>query len=199
MDRIRILTDDEIKVVLTDLKQRSKRTSSGMLNLVIFRLSCCCGLRSKEIRGLKLSDVVTDGPRPYVLVRKDNTKGRHDKRKARKVPLWWSDSTLADLKAWVELRKSENAKPTDIFIRTLRTDREFSRDALRARWESCLRVLGDRKNQLSIHTGRHSFCSHTLRSGRSIVEVRDAAGHSSISTTSIYLHSLETDAPKVFD
>ena len=45
-----------------------------------------------------------------------------------------------------------------------------------------------RTNRLTIHHGRHSFISHALAGGRTLAEVRDAAGHTSVVTTSVYLH-----------
>jgi integrase len=41
---------------------------------------------------------------------------------------------------------------------------------------------------LTIHHGRHTFISHALAGGRTLAEVRDAAGHASVSITSGYLH-----------
>jgi site-specific recombinase XerC len=46
--------------------------------------------------------------------------------------------------------------------------------------------------ELTIHHGRHSFVSHALRH-RTLAEVRDAAGHSNIATTSIYAHVATDD------
>ncbi len=40
----------------------------------------------------------------------------------------------------------------------------------------------------TIHHGRHTFISHALAGGRSLAEVRDAAGHANVSITSGYLH-----------
>jgi site-specific recombinase XerD len=45
-----------------------------------------------------------------------------------------------------------------------------------------------RLDTLTIHQGRHAFISHALASGRSLAEVRDAAGHAYVSITSGYLH-----------
>jgi site-specific recombinase XerD len=48
---------------------------------------------------------------------------------------------------------------------------------------------------LTIHHGRHTFISHALAGGRTLAEVRDAAGHSNVSITSVYLHvAVEDDA-----
>jgi site-specific recombinase XerD len=50
-------------------------------------------------------------------------------------------------------------------------------------------MLGsERLKTLTIHHGRHTFISHALAGGRTLAEVRDAAGHSNVSITSIYLH-----------
>ena len=50
-------------------------------------------------------------------------------------------------------------------------------------------MLGaDRIATLTIHHGRHTFISHALAGGRTLAEVRDAAGHANVSITSAYLH-----------
>jgi hypothetical protein len=40
----------------------------------------------------------------------------------------------------------------------------------------------------TIHHGRHTFISHALAGGRTLAEVRDAAGRANVSITSAYLH-----------
>ena len=65
----------------------------------------------------------------------------------------------------------------------------FSRFTLRKRFRTACKVLGlERLKTLTIHHGRHTFISHALAGGRTLAEVRDAAGHSNVSITSIYLH-----------
>jgi integrase len=50
-------------------------------------------------------------------------------------------------------------------------------------------VLGRaRLGTLTIHHGRHTFISHALTGGRTLAEVRTAAGHTNIAVTSICLH-----------
>ena len=41
--------------------------------------------------------------------------------------------------------------------------------------------------------------SHALQGGRSLAEVRDAAGHSNIATTSVYTHVASEDDGQVGD
>jgi site-specific recombinase XerD len=50
---------------------------------------------------------------------------------------------------------------------------------------------------LRLNHGRHTFISHALAGGRTLAEVRDAAGHSSVLVTSAYLHVAVEDTGMV--
>jgi integrase len=202
-DPTRFLTKDEVLRILKDLKRRKKRSRSSHLNLIIFRLSCCCGLRRAEIAGLKFTDLVLAGPRPCIIIRKNNTKGQKDKRRARKAPLWWDAGTLEDLKAWVAFRKEMGAGPSDPVVcgvSKVNRGKALTGDQIAKRWKTAIRCLGpERVGQLSVHCGRHSFCSLSKAAGHSSIEIRDAVGHRSEATTNIYLHAVESeDIPDVF-
>jgi integrase len=196
VDSTSILSRSEIQQVLADLKRRVYRRHktvkswSAFINLIVFRLSCCCGLRRQEIRGINLKDVLVESSKPIIVIRKEISKGRDGQRKARKVPLWWDAGTLADLKQYKATRKGS---PEDPFVVGVRTGR-LSLHAVNDRWRSAIRCLGpERVGQLSIHKGRHSFCSHYLFIGRSLAEVAAAAGHKNLSTTSLYAHLIERE------
>ena len=45
------------------------------------------------------------------------------------------------------------------------------------------------EKDITLHTLRHNFCSKALESGMSLHTVKDLAGHASITTTEIYLHT----------
>ena len=202
-DPTRFLTKDEVLSILKDLKRRKKRSRSSHLNLIVFRLSCCCGLRRAEIAGLKFTDLVLAGARPCVIVRKGNTKGRPDKRRSRKVPLWWDANTLEDIQEWVAFRKEMGATMNDPVVSgvsTVNRGKPLTDLLLASRWKTAIRCLGpERVRQLSIHCGRHSFCSLSKAAGHSSIEIRDAVGHTSEATTNIYLHAVESEnVPDVF-
>ena len=203
LDPTMILSREEVMAVIQDLRRRAKRSISSRMNLAIFRLSACCGLRCKEIQGIEADDFILGGARPILRVRKAITKGREDQRKARKVPLWWDKGTYSDLAAWLDEARRNTGLSNPLVIHNLREGsigKQLCRRVVAARWTTAIRVLGpDRVKQLSIHKGRHTFISHALHAGHSLPAVRDAAGHASINRTSIYLHAINDDkVPDIF-
>jgi integrase len=151
----------------------------------------------------RVTDLVLSGARPCILVRKDNTKGRDGHRRARKVPLWWDSQTLADIRDWVEFRKKMGATANDRVVcgvSTVNYGKPLTGLLIARRWKTAIRCLGpERVRQLSVHTGRHSFCSLSKAAGHSSVEIRDAVGHTSEATTNLYLHTVEAEnIPDVF-
>ena len=206
----RILTDEEIRHVLDHLdglrtRRRRKESNSDILTRTIFRLACCCGMRRKEISLVQLRDFNFAEPRPIIRVRPEATK-RSAKRATphgRIIPLWWDSETKSDLRRWYDLRVAMTPDMTAPFVCSLRVDhlsQPLSPDAIAAQWERLIaNVLGnDRAAQVSIHDGRHSFCSHAIHRGRSLLEVRDAAGHTNVATTNIYAHAIESDCGDLF-
>jgi len=126
--------------------------------------------------------------RPHIRGRRETAKGG----RPRTVPLWWDAGTLADLAAWKEDRLEYAASAAEPFIASLRPSRApvpFSRHTLRKRFRTACKALGPaRQDTFTIHHGRHTFISHALAGGRTLAEVRDAAGHANVSITSAYLH-----------
>jgi len=202
-DPTRFLTLDEVLRILEDLKRRKKWSVSSHLNLIVFRFSACCGLRRSEIAGLKFTDLVLSGARPCVIVRKDNTKGQKDKRRSRMAPLWWDSATLADIQEWVDFRKQMRATihdPVVCGVSKVNRGKPLTGLLIASRWKTAIRCLGpERVRQLSVHCGRHSFCSLSKAAGHSSIEIRDAVGHTSEATTNLYLHAVESEnVPDVF-
>ena len=187
-DVTKILTRTEMQAVLADLRRKAPRSKNTRLNLVIFRLSACCGLRASEIAQLQMADIRVELPRPHIRIRVGASKGG----RSRRVPLWWDGGTLDDLAAWRADRAARGATGGDPFVASLQAGREtlvFSRHTLRKRFRTACRVLGkERLENLTIHHGRHTFISHALAGGRTLAEVRDAAGHANVTITSGYLH-----------
>jgi integrase len=193
-DSTKILSRRELQAVLADLKRKAPRSAGTRLNLIVFRLAACCGLRASEIANLHLGDVRPERPRPHLRIRAGAAKGG----RPRMVPLWWDAGTLADLSEWRERRRQEGAQADDPFVVSPRGGVSLSRYTLRKRFRTACKVLGlDRLATLTIHHGRHTFLSHSLAGGRTLAEVRDAAGHTNVSITSAYLHALVDEEPEI--
>jgi integrase len=188
VDATKILTRRELAAVLSDLKRKAPRSKNTRMNLILIRLACCCGLRASEIAHLQIGDVRTDLARPHLRIRCGAAKGG----RSRIVPLWWDAGTLEDLANWKNDRLQQDAKSDQPFLASLipgRAIKPFSRHTLRKRFRTACKVLGAaRREVLTIHHGRHTFISHALAGGRTLAEVRDAAGHCNVSITSGYLH-----------
>jgi integrase len=197
----KILSFAEIRKIVDYLKD--KDTTTAWLNLVIFRLSACCGMRCKEIQGIDLFDLKHNGDYPYIVLRKEIVKGETGKRKARNIPLWWDAETYRDLTEWYDFRLGFTDGANGPFVAGLRAGYHGARigkPAIATHWRRTIRdVLGpDRAKVLSIHCGRHSFCSLCHASGVSLAEIRDALGHSSLAITDIYCHKTESGVRNVF-
>ena len=151
-----------------------------------------------RLAGLILADVQVDNTQPKIRIRREVGKGH----KRGIVPLTWDAGTLADIRAWKQLRREQGADESDLFVCSQHRDtfgRQLDRRNLRMRFKVCCKVLGrERRNELTIHDGRHSFVIHALHGGRSIVEVKSAARHSNLSSTSIYTHLVD-DSGQVGD
>lgn len=75
VDHTRILTAEEMATCLIGLHSKKDQSASRMLDLIVFRLASCCGLRVSEISGLRVKDVVLEGM-PYLKVFGKGSKWR---------------------------------------------------------------------------------------------------------------------------
>lgn len=136
-----------------------------------------------ELTRLTLDNVRVATDSPKIRVPKAIAKGK----KARTVPVIDS-GTLDDLRAWKALREAQGASGSDLMLFS-RNGTGLDRFNARKRYKACCRVLGrERVAEITIHHGRHSFISHALHAGRSVVEIQRAAGHSSLGVTTQYAH-----------
>jgi len=212
---VQILNKEQFNKVLSantylyEANKRKKQRVEALTKLLIFRLIVCCGLRPQEARKLVVSDLVVEGDRPHVQVRKEIAKGN----KARRVPLWWDEGTLHDIARLKAHRVEHHGLKDDSLVLTGargKTRQGLSTEDLWVRWGTLMKrgcgcpVDNYYKHKpwctyaLRPYDGRHTFASMSLHGGRSLVEVRDAMGHASIATTNIYLHiPFENKAPAV--
>lgn len=79
---------------------------------------------------------------------------------------------------------AQGGRDADPFICSVQAHRRglpLQRHALRRRFLTACKVLGrERLRMLTTHHGRHTFIRHALAGGRTLAEVRGAAGYSSV-------------------
>ena len=136
------------------------------------------GLRVSEAANLKTSDI--DNNRMQIKVQEG--KGNKDRYTL------LSKTNLKILREyWKEYRPKEYLFPgvdrnSPITTRTIQ--RVFQQAVERA---------GIRKD-VSVHTLRHSFATHLLDSGVNVYHIQKLMGHSSVRTTTVYLHISQQDS-----
>lgn len=188
-----ILTRRELKLILSDLAERSATNVWWQQNLAIFRLAACCALRASEVSGLRLRDVRVHDVNPCVVVPDAIAKNKH----GGKIPLCIDAGLLQDLREWKIRRGQDHATASDYFV-CIRSQPDVGkilhRNRIRERFLRACKVLGaERVAEITTHTGRHTAISHWAHSGVPLVTVRDWARHSNIGITSNYLHAIIDD------
>lgn len=134
-----------------------------------------CGLRLSEVTHLKVADI--DSGRMVVCVRQG--KGQKD----RLVPL--SARLLDELRAY--WRYGRDRLRTTWLFPNRTADGPCHGGSFQRRFRKLLLKAGISK-PATMHTLRHSFATHLLEAGVSVVTLQKLLGHTSLSTTALYLH-----------
>ena len=139
----------------------------GRMDLAWFLLMLHSGLRTGEIRCLKLSDIEWEAKRVHI----EQSKGLKD----RLVPL--SKATIQALKSYLEVRGPSEALPEYVFIfRHTQLTRSYCSERLKTYCAGC----GFRTQP---HRLRHSCATLLLNAGAPVLSVQTILGHKQIDTT----------------
>jgi integrase/recombinase XerD len=159
-----VLAPEEVARLLTAARPGRER--------ILLQTAYALGLRLDELIHLQVRDI--DGGRGVVHVRRG--KGA----KARLVPI--SDRLLTELRAWWRMQRPllwlfPGGKPGEPI-----TDGGVQRLFRRVRTAAGI------AKPASMHTLRHSYATHMLEAGVSVVVLQRLLGHSDLTTTARYLH-----------
>jgi site-specific recombinase XerD len=170
-----VLSESEVEKLLHRTCELREKSILSMLY--------SCGLRVSELCSLEIANI--DSSRMMVLV--GQSKGRKD----RYIPL--AHKVLPLLRKYLKsqahlplkyLFESNPGKPLE--------PRAVS-DILK---KNCL-LIGLRK-KITCHSLRHSYATHLLEMGESILRISELLGHSSLKSTLIYLHVARLDSTHGF-
>lgn len=149
--------------------------------LLKHRLALCfiysAGLRVSEFSNIKIGDV--DFDRMMVHVRAG--KGQKD----RYVPL--SKRIVPGLKNHLSAER-----PVKYLFEGMHAGAPYSPRAMQWVMRETIAKTGIRKENVCVHTLRHSYATHLLEDGVDIVTIKNLLGHSNIRTTMVYLHVKES-------
>ena len=135
-----------------------------------------CGLRRNEGVGLDIKDVLTE--RALLHVR----KGKNYKE--RYVPM--TEQVKTDLQHYIELARYTQDHSTHALLVSKKRTR-ITGGTLAKRFKQLL-VAAQIHKPATLHTLRHSIATHLLEGGMRLHHISRFLGHSSLSSTQIYVH-----------
>ena len=138
------------------------------------------GLRINEVASLKVSDILSKEHKIHII-------GKGNKERYAPLP----DFTLKLLRLyWIQNKdKITNdylfpgiyKKTKNLYVASYTIQQAFQK----------IKENNQLDTSITFHTLRHSFATEFIKSGGDIWELKNILGHSSINTTSIYLHMAE--------
>ena len=150
-------------------------TPLHLRNRAILLLLAVYGLRSGEVRGLRLEDI--DWTRRVVLVRRSKTA------RVQEHPL--TSATGQAIQRYLKRARPQCARQ-ELFLTCKAPFRRLSAGALYHLTSSWLQRLNIASPRRGPHALRHANATYLLNSGFSLKAVGDHLGHRSLSTTRVY-------------
>jgi integrase/recombinase XerD len=167
-----VLSPNEVRLILV--------ATHNLKHLAILMTIYSGGLRVSEAAGLKVGDI--DGERLTIRVRGKGDKDRY---------------TLLGKNALEMLRTYWKVyRPSDWLFPSRDPKEPISVSSIQRVFKRALRQTGIGK-AASVHTLRHCFATHLLESGCDLYYIQRLMGHSSVKTTSVYLHVTRKDLHKI--
>jgi len=163
-----VLSKDEVKSMI--------ETTRNLKHRVILAVIYSAGLRISELTSLCTSDI--DSDRKQIKVKGKGNKYRYT---------LLSENTLDMLRVYWRAYK-----PRRFLFEGYRKGQPISKSTIQKIFKNACINSGINK-QVTVHSLRHSFATHLLESGVNLKIIQSLLGHSSLRTTSIYLHVTRFD------
>ncbi len=193
---IDILTQPEIKLVFkaTELPYEQKKNDKGIVYYEAMQLRdramltafYSCGLRRNEVYHLDINDIIFE--KAVLHVR----KGKNYKERVvpiTKQSLQYLENYLYDARPYFCNDKNEAFFVTQ-------TGKRLDGQMMLIRLKKLIQLTGNatlQNKDIHLHTLRHSIATHLLQNGMKLERIKDFLGHSSLESTQIYTHFLETE------
>ncbi len=159
-----ILSKDEVKRLIN--------VTTNLKHKAIFATIYSAGLRGGEAANLKITDIDSSN----MQIRVEQGKGRKDRYTL------LSDKNLEILREYYKIYH-----PTTWLFPGQSNDTPLTLRTIQKVFEKSKQKAGINK-AVTVHALRHSFATHLLEAGTDIYHIQLLLGHSSVKTTSIYIH-----------
>lgn len=160
-------------VLSTGEVERLIDSTRNIKHKTIIMLAYSAGLRLQEVVGMRPSAIDSTRMQVHVV----QGKGKKDRYTI------LSSKVLEYLRLYYKLEKPK----TYLFEPQSRKGQQLSHRTLQIIVKQSCKAAGIRK-KVSFHTLRHSFATHLLEKGVNLRFIQQLMGHTSLSTTSGYLH-----------
>lgn len=138
------------------------------------------GLRISEVASLKVSDILSKDHKIHII-------GKGNKERYAPLP----DFTLKLLRLyWIQNKDIITNDYLFPGIYKTRKNSYISSFGIKEAFQK-IKENNHLDDSITFHTLRHSYATEFIKSGGDIWELKNILGHSSINTTSIYLHMAE--------
>lgn len=167
---IAYLFDDQVISLL-------KLTAADSRDDCVIKLALCCGLRINEVVSLRISDIHTKGLNKIIHIHQSK------RNKSRNVPM---DNTVYC--AIQRYAKEYHIKPgSDDYFFQYRKGCKPTIETIRRHFNTYIAAAGI-TTPITFHGLRHTYAVNFLRAGGDVCVLKYRLGHSSLATTSRYLH-----------
>lgn len=166
-----ILTRDEVSGIISKCHNIKHRA--------LLLLAYGSGLRVGEITSLKVKDIESNTMRIFVR----SGKGKKDR-----YTILSENALLALREYW---RKYRPKSPDGFLFPGMKNVGHITESAIASAIENARIRTAITKN-ITPHTMRHCFATHLLEDGYSLLQIKEMLGHSSIHSTTVYLHLANT-------
>ena len=169
-----ILTREEVRMIISRIHSYDYR--------LLLNLTYQCGLRISEAVRIKIADI----NRELMTITVRQSKGNKD----RSIPL--PEKLYQELREYWKTHQnrqllfpSRSTRQAD--FNRMTTLNPISVQTLRSALKSALKETRIPKH-VTCHTLRHSYATHLLEAGVSIIIIKDLLGHESLRATMVYVH-----------
>ena len=185
-----IKRSQKLPVVLSKEEMWSMLNQAGSLkHKILLALLYSCGLRSSEVRNIRLQDIDFDRMQLHI-VRGKGGKGRY-------VPL--SPHLLRGIRRYMEVYKPQEWLLYGNLKGRLKSrgTKQYSARGIQWMIKSICRKAGILK-EVNVHSFRHTYATHLLEDGLDILTLQFLLGHTCLQTTMIYLRICQVDRKRAF-